>query len=132
VTERANFPSRRQSYVGHITHETIGYRISFSFFSPDSVSLGTVHEIFVSSDKPGSTLESMARDAAILTSHGLQHGAKLEDLAAAITRGDKIDGEDPASLAVPATLIGAMLDFVVSESAKIKAEWGRAKERAKL
>jgi hypothetical protein len=117
---RALFPPRRQSYVGHLTHQTIGYRIGFSFLSPDSLSIGKVREIFVSCDKPGSELEALARDAAIAISLGLQHGVPLEEFASSLTRG-------AAAAAAPATLIGAVIDFVLGEAKKIEADWARVK-----
>jgi hypothetical protein len=73
---------------------------SSSRFAPDFYPDGRVAEIFLSSHKPGSPIEAVARDAAITTSLALQHGGALETIRAALTRDH--DGG-------PATLLGAAL-----------------------
>jgi hypothetical protein len=62
---------------------------------------GRIAEIFLSSHKPGSPIEAIARDAAVTVSIALQFGADLETIRQALTKDH--DGD-------PATLLGAALD----------------------
>jgi len=62
-----------------------------------------VAEIFLSSHRPGSETEAIARDAAIITSLALQHGCDLAMIAHGVTRAD--DGS-------AATAIGAAFDLL--------------------
>jgi hypothetical protein len=64
---------------------------------------GRIAEIFLSSNKPGSPIEAIARDAAVTVSIALQHGADLETIRQALTKDH--DGG-------PATLLGAALDAI--------------------
>lgn len=61
-----------------------------------------IAEIFLSSHKPGSPIEAIARDAAVTVSIALQFGAELETIRAALTR-------DHGG---PATALGAALDAI--------------------
>jgi hypothetical protein len=70
---------------------------------------GRPAEIFLSSDKPGSATEAIARDAAIIVSIALQYGAQLETIRAALTKDH--DGS-------PATAIGAALEAIAAERRK--------------
>jgi hypothetical protein len=60
--------------------------------------------VILSSHKPGSPIEAIARDAAVTVSIALQFGAPLETIRAALTKDH--DGG-------PATLLGAALDALV-------------------
>jgi hypothetical protein len=62
-----------------------------------------VAEIFLSSHRPGSETEAIARDAAIITSLALQHGCDLATIAHGVTRAD--DGS-------AATAIGAAINLL--------------------
>src|ERR1700736_5429277 len=99
MTARGRLPNRRQceslevSPGGHIFTLCAGPY-------PD----GRIAEIFLSSQKPGSPIEAIARDAAVTVSIALQFGAELETIRAALTRAH--DGG-------PATLLGAALDKLV-------------------
>ncbi len=62
---------------------------------------GRLAEIFLYSDKSGTTIETHARDAAIVASIALQHGATADELRHALTR----NGDGSASGA-----LGALLD----------------------
>jgi hypothetical protein len=64
---------------------------------------GRIAEIFLSSHKPGSPIEAIARDAAVTVSIALQCGADIETIRAALTKDH--DGS-------PATLLGAALDIL--------------------
>jgi hypothetical protein len=61
---------------------------------------GRIGEIFLSSSKPGSAIEAVARDAAIVTSLALQFGCPINVIRHALTKDH--DGS-------PATLLGAAL-----------------------
>ncbi len=47
---------------------------------------GDIGEVFLTTSKPGSALEAMARDLAIVTSIALQHGATIDELRHSLTR----------------------------------------------
>jgi hypothetical protein len=79
-------------------HSGQSYSLGVSFF-PNS---RRVAEIFLSSNKPVSESESIARDGA-LASLGLQHGVDLGTLRHAVTR---------AADRTAATAIGAALDLL--------------------
>jgi hypothetical protein len=64
---------------------------------------GRIAEIFLSSHKPGSPIEAIARDAAVTVSIALQFGADLETIRQALTK-DANGG--------PATLLGTALDKI--------------------
>jgi hypothetical protein len=61
---------------------------------------GRLGEIFLSSNRPGSSIEALARDAAVVTSLALQFGCPVEVIRHALTK--DADGG-------PATLLGAVL-----------------------
>jgi len=44
--------------------------------------------VFLDASKPGSAMQAMARDAAVLASLALQYGVPLETIRAALTRDD--------------------------------------------
>jgi hypothetical protein len=62
----------------------------------------------LSSDKVGSPIEAIARDAAVTVSIALQFGAPLETICNALTKDH--DG-------APATLLGAALDALANGGA---------------
>jgi len=62
-----------------------------------------IAEVFLSSHKPGSDSEAVARDGAILVSLALQHGVELSTLQHAVTRSS--DGS-------AATAVGQALDIL--------------------
>jgi hypothetical protein len=64
---------------------------------------GRIAEIFVSSDKPGSPIEAIGRDAAVVTSLALQFGCTVETIRHALTKDH--DGG-------PATLLGSALNLL--------------------
>jgi hypothetical protein len=98
MSARERLPNRRRNESFAFSHAGLCFTASIGFF-PD----GRIAEIFLSSHKPGSPIEAIARDAAITTSLALQHGVALETIRAALTRDH--DGG-------PATLLGAALDKI--------------------
>lgn len=68
---------------------------------------GSVGEVFINAPKVGSSLESTARDGAVLISLGLQYGVPLDVMRHAITR--NTDGS-------ASTIVGAAIDKLAEES----------------
>jgi ribonucleoside-diphosphate reductase alpha chain len=95
---RESLPNRRQSEILAFDHEGNRFTLGFSRFHD-----GRIAEIFLSSNRPGSVIEAIGRDAAIVTSLALQHGGDLETIRRALTKDH--DGG-------PATLLGAALDAI--------------------
>ena len=96
MTARECLPNRRRCETRGFEHAGNAFTVSAGFY-PD----GRIAEVFLSSDKPGSAIEAIARDAAIVTSIALQFGADLETIRTALTKDH--DGG-------PATLLGAAID----------------------
>lgn len=89
---RTRLPNRRQSEVFSFVHDGIKFHGSVSWF--DSTGrCSQAAEVFLDAAKPGSAMQAMARDAAVLASLALQHGCPLETMRTALTRDD---GEGPA------------------------------------
>jgi hypothetical protein len=93
---RGRLPNRRRCESFEFDHAGLRFTATAGFYRD-----GRVAEIFISSSKPGSAVEAVARDAAIVASIALQHGAHIQTLRNALTR-DHNGG--------PATLLGAALD----------------------
>jgi hypothetical protein len=96
MTARERLPNRRQCESFELRHHALAFTCCAGFY-PD----GRIAEVFLSSNKPGSPIEAIARDAAITVSIALQFGADLQTIRAALTRDH--DGG-------PATPLGAALD----------------------
>ena len=96
MTMRERLPNRRRCETVDLDHAGHRFTLTAGFY-PD----GRTAEIFLSSNKPGSPIEAIARDAAVTVSIVLQFGADLETICAALTKDH--DGG-------PATLLGAALD----------------------
>lgn len=88
--------------------ETIEFRYgNFTFaVSAGRYQDGRLSEIFMSARKPGSPIDDLCRDAAIIVSLALQFGCPAETLLHAMTKNH--DGS-------PATPIGAALDELSKE-----------------
>ena len=92
-------PNRRPNETFRFEHDGNRYFATVSY----SMVNGSPCEVFLTAGKVGSSLDAMARDAAVVTSLALQHGTSLTTLRAAMTRLD--DGN-------PAGPMGALLDLV--------------------
>lgn len=79
---RRRLPNRRGAELHDFEYE--GRRFTATF-GRDSE--GHLAEIFLDCDRPDSLSAALARDAAILCSLALQHGAPLHVLRRALTRG---------------------------------------------
>ena len=95
---RQRLPNRRACESFEFRHAGLDFTLCTGAYDD-----GRIAEIFLSSHKPGSPIEAIARDAAITTSLALQHGVALETIRTALTRDH--DG-------APATLLGAALDAI--------------------
>jgi hypothetical protein len=92
---RQRLPNRRQCETFEFTHAGLDFTLCAGFY-PD----GRIAEIFLSSNKPGSPIEAIARDGTVTVSIALQFGVDLETIKQALTKDH--DGG-------PATLLGAAL-----------------------
>jgi hypothetical protein len=102
MTARQRLPNRRACESFEFRHAGLDFTLAAGFY-PD----GRMAEIFLSSHKPGSPIEAIARDAAVTVSIALQFGADLETIRAALTKDH--DGQS-------ATLLGAALDALAEAS----------------
>ena len=103
MTIRERLPNRRSCESFEFRHAGLDFTLCAGSY-PD----GRIAEIFLSSHKPGSPVEAIARDAAVTVSIALQFGADLETIRAALTRDH--DGG-------PATALGAALDAIAGGTA---------------
>jgi hypothetical protein len=71
--ERERLPDRRRASTRSFVHQGMRFTVCGGYY-PD----GRLAEIFVSSDKPGSDLESLGRDAAVVASLALQFGCSFD------------------------------------------------------
>ncbi|MBB4042050.1 hypothetical protein GGR34_003735 [Microvirga flocculans] len=79
---RERLPNRRPSESFDFEHGGIIYRAEYSRY-PD----GRVAEIFVNGEKVDSATDIAMRDCAIILSFALQHGATIDQILPALTRG---------------------------------------------
>ena len=75
---------------------------------------GMIGEVFIDGGKTGQDIQSTARDAAVVLSLALQHGAPLEAIRHAVTRDD---------LGEAASILGATVDRLAMVS--VRAAGGR-------
>src|SRR3954447_24301005 len=100
---RRRLPHRRFHELLDFEHAGHRYTAGFGFFDG-----GAVAEIFINvPGRSGSTVETVARDAAILTSICLQHGASMDTIRHALTRNS--DGSASGPLGVVLDLLAASL-----------------------
>jgi hypothetical protein len=93
---RQRHPNRHACESFEFRHAGLDFTLCAGFYAN-----GRIAEIFVSSHKPGSPIEAIARDAAVTVSIALQFGVPIETIRQALTKDH--DGG-------PATLLGAALD----------------------
>jgi hypothetical protein len=102
MSARKRLPNRRRCESFDFSHAGIGFTLCAGFY-PDR----RIAEIFLLSEKPGSPIEAIARDAAVTVSIALQFGADLETIRQALTKDH--DGG-------PATLLGAALEAIAERA----------------
>src|ERR1700712_4009899 len=96
---RRRLPQRRSHELLDFVHAGHRYTAGIGFFEA-----GGLAEIFVNvPGRSGSAIEAVARDAAILTSICLQHGASAETIRCALTRNSDGTAGGP---------VGALLDLL--------------------
>jgi hypothetical protein len=98
MTVRQRLPNRRRCESLEFRHAGLDFTLAAERY-PD----GRIAEIFLSSHKPGSPIEAIARDAAVTVLIALQFGALIETIRAALTK----DRDGSA-----ATLLGTALDIL--------------------
>ena len=94
---RRILPARRGSTTFTMLWQGTKFEVSLGTFPDD----GCAAEVFISATKPGSQVQSIGRDAAILLSLALQHGVPLGLIRHAISRDEQ---ERPQSI------VGAVVD----------------------
>jgi hypothetical protein len=101
MTARERLPNRRQCESFEFRHAGLDFTLAAGFY-PD----GRIAEIFLSSHKPGSPIEAIARDAAVTVQSGFNSA-----------RTSKRSGKrSPRTMMeAPATLLGAALDRLRAE-----------------
>ena len=100
---RRRLPQRRSHELLDFEHAGHHYTAGLGFFET-----GGLAEIFINvPGRSGSAIEAMARDAAILTSICLQHGASVEIIRHALTRNSDGSASGP---------LGVVLDLLASAS----------------
>jgi hypothetical protein len=101
LQRRMRLPQRRPHELLDFEHAGHRYTAGLSFFET-----GGLAEIFINvPGRSGSAIEAMARDAAILTSICLQHGASVEIIRHALTRNSDGSAGGP---------LGVVLDLLAS------------------
>jgi hypothetical protein len=93
---RATLPNRRAASTFEVKHGSHTVTVTVGYYAN-----GELGEVFVSDPKVGSSMEAIARDAAVLLSIAIQHHVPLETIRHAITR--EQDGS-------ASSIIGAVLD----------------------
>lgn len=80
-TARWTLPQRRAAETFELRHGQQAVTVTTGYYAD-----GTLGEVFVSAPKAGSSMEAIARDAAVLLSIAIQHRVPLDILRHAITR----------------------------------------------
>jgi hypothetical protein len=97
-------PNRRCSVSFNFEHRGLGFTCTYSRF-PD----GRIAELFITNHKVASAVDVDARDAAIILSFALQHGADISAIGKALCR-------DPRGN--PTGVMGTVLD-IIAEGKKV-------------
>ena len=97
---RRILPQRRRAETFAVVHWNQPFAVTIGFFDD-----GAMGEVFVNSRKTGGDVEAIARDAAVVISLSLQHGAAVETLRHAITR---------SSNGAPSSILGAVIDALAA------------------
>jgi|SRR6516165_1421141 hypothetical protein len=98
---RQRLPNRRPAFTFEVEFEGLKYTCTAGKF-PD----GRVSEIFLRNHKTNSAVDVAARDAGIILSFALQHGADLSAIAKALSR-------DPRGS--PTGVMGTVLDRLLAK-----------------
>jgi hypothetical protein len=102
LSRRVRLPSRRPHDVLDIEHEGHRYTVGLGYFET-----GLLAEVFINvPGRSGSAIEAISRDASILASLCLQHGASSETIRHALTRNDDGSAGGP---------LGTILDLLATQ-----------------
>ena len=93
---RRTLPQRRAAETFDLRFWNQLFTVTVGFYAD-----GTPGEVFIDGGKTGQDIESTARDAAVVLSLALQHGAPIETTQHAVTR-------NPSGSA--ASILGAVVD----------------------
>jgi hypothetical protein len=104
VSGRQHLPNRRSSTLFDFT--PMGMKFTGSI-SRDAD--GNVAELFLDNHKQGSAIGTLVRDAAIILSFAVQHGADPEAIRRALCRDVRGDASGP---------LAAALDIIAADEAK--------------
>jgi hypothetical protein len=92
---RRRLPNRRSSANFNFEVGGLGYTCTFSRYAD-----GSVAEIFLNNHKSNSAADTNARDAAIVCSIALQHGADVETIRRALCRDSRGNASGPLAAAL--------------------------------
>jgi ribonucleoside-diphosphate reductase alpha chain len=95
MTARERLPNRRQSETFSFEHAGLRYIATASWFAD-----GRLGEVFITNGKADSQADANARDAAILASIALQHGAPLDVIRKALLRDSRGQPSSPVGMAL--------------------------------
>jgi hypothetical protein len=101
MTARQRLPNRRASESFTFELDGLRFTATVSRF-PD----GRIGELFLNNHKAGNQVDTNARDAAILLSFALQHGADAEAIRRALCRDSKGNALGPLGAALDLLLDG--------------------------
>jgi hypothetical protein len=101
MAPRERLPNRRGSISFNFEHRGLGFTCTYSRFGD-----GRIAELFITNHKVASAVDVDARDAAIILSFALQHGADISAIGKALCR-------DPRGN--PSGVMGVVLDLISKE-----------------
>jgi hypothetical protein len=100
TTQRERLPNRRTCESSNFELDGLRFTLTFSRFAD-----GRIGELFLTNHKSGNQSDTNARDAAIILSFALQHGADVDAIRKALCR-------DSAGRALGP--VGAALDLLAT------------------
>ena len=92
---RAQLPNRRQCESFSFELEGLRFTASIGRFSD-----GRIGELFLTNHKSGNQSDTNARDAAIILSFAIQHGADINDIRKALCRDSRGRALGPVGVAL--------------------------------
>jgi hypothetical protein len=101
MTERRRLPNRRACETFELQVGGLKYTASVGRFLD-----GSIAELFLSNHKSNSAADTNARDAAIVFSIAIQHGADIETIRKALCRDSQGRGGGPLATALDAIAEG--------------------------
>lgn len=103
MTSRAALPHRRSHETVAFQHDSTRYKAGLGRELLADRSLGPIREIFISGQKPNSSIDCLASDGAILMSLLLQYGCPADVIRHAMKRNP--DGSPASPLGYAADLL---------------------------